>query len=234
MMIPVPAKEIIPKLLINNTRAIMKFLLTMIYVVVAAFSTAAATVEFDFTTGYEDTEYVIGNIVKDGVTIRMSAGTGSKAPQWFSRGMAVRIFSGNNIEVNANEEIESVKFDFSGPQYVFKMGTSGPRVNPGSYELCEDGVSGVWTVGATKGILVAGGVDAHARVQKITVVTQDPSGVGSIANEDDGVHVENNKIVAPSGAVIYNMNGTEVSGDTEESGLYLVRLKNGRVVKVCK
>lgn len=148
--------------------------------------------------------------------------------------MAVRIFSGNNIEVNAHEEIESVKFDFSGPQYVFKMGTSGPRVNPGSYELCEDGVSGVWTVGATKGILVAGGVDAHARVQKITVVTQDPSGVGSIANEDDGVHVENNKIVAPSGAVIYNMNGTEVSGDTEESGLYLVRLKNGRVVKVCK
>lgn len=212
----------------------MKFLLTMISVVVAAFSTVAATVEFDFTTGYEDTEYVIGNIVKDGVTIRMSAGTGSKAPQWFSRGMAVRIFSGNNIEVNANEEIESVKFDFSGPQYVFKMGTSGPRVNPGSYELCEDGVSGVWTVGATKGILVAGGVDAHARVQKITVVTQDPSGVGSIANEDDGVHVENNKIVAPSGAVIYNMNGTEVSGDTEESGLYLVRLKNGRVVKVCK
>lgn len=148
--------------------------------------------------------------------------------------MAVRIFSGNNIEVNAHEEIESVKFDFSDPQYVFKMGTSGPRVNPGSYELCEDGVSGVWTVGATKGILVAGGVDAHARVQKITVVTQDPSGVGSIANEDDGVHVENNKIVAPSGAVIYNMNGTEVSGDTEESGLYLVRLKNGRVVKVCK
>ena len=212
----------------------MKFLLTMISVVVAAFSTVAATVEFDFTTGYEDTEYVIGNIVKDGVTIRMSAGTGSKAPQWFSRGMAVRIFSGNNIEVTANEEIESVKFDFSGPQYVFKMGTSGPRVNPGSYELCEDGVSGVWTVGATKGILVAGGVDAHARVQKITVVTQDPSGVGSIANEDDGVHVENNKIVAPSGAVIYNMNGTEVSGDTEESGLYLVRLKNGRVVKVCK
>lgn len=212
----------------------MKFLLTMISVVVAAFSTVAATVEFDFTTGYEDTEYVIGNIVKDGVTIRMSAGTGSKAPQWFSRGMAVRIFSGNNIEVNANEEIESVKFDFSGPQYVFKMGTSGPRVNPGSYELCEDGVSDVWTVGATKGILVAGGVDAHARVQKITVVTQDPSGVGSIANEDDGVHVENNKIVAPSGAVIYNMNGTEVSGDTEESGLYLVRLKNGRVVKVCK
>lgn len=212
----------------------MKFLLTMISVVVAAFSTVAATVEFDFTTGYEDTEYVIGNIVKDGVTIRMSAGTGSKAPQWFSRGMAVRIFSGNNIEVNANEEIESVKFDFSGPQYVFKMGTSGPRVNPGSYELCEDGVSGVWTVGATKGILVAGGVDAHARVQKITVVTQDPSGVGSIANEDDGMHVENNKIVAPSGAVIYNMNGTDVSGDTEESGLYLVRLKNGRVVKVCK
>lgn len=101
--------------------------------------------------------------------------------------MAVRIFSGNNIEVNAHEEIESVKFDFSDPQYVFKMGTSGPRVNPGSYELCEDGVSGVWTVGATKGILVAGGVDAHARVQKITVVTQDPSGVGSIANEDDGV-----------------------------------------------
>lgn len=212
----------------------MKFLLTMISVVVAAFSTVAATVEFDFTTGYEDTEYVIGNIVKDGVTIRMSAGTGSKAPQWFSRGMAVRIFSGNNIEVNAHEEIESVKFDFSDPQYVFKMGTSGPRVNPGSYELCEDGVSGVWTVGATKGILVAGGVDAHARVQKITVVTQDPSGVGSIANEDDGVHVENNKIVAPSGAVIYNMNGTDVSGDTEESGLYLVRLKNGRVVKVCK
>lgn len=148
--------------------------------------------------------------------------------------MAVRIFSGNNIEVNAHEEIESVKFDFSDPQYVFKMGTSGPRVNPGSYELCEDGVSGVWTVGATKGILVAGGVDAHARVQKITVVTQDPSGVGSIADEGDGVRVENNKIVAPAGAVIYNMNGTEVSGDTEESGLYLVRLKNGRVVKVCK
>lgn len=44
----------------------------MASVVASMFPMAAATVEFDFTTGYDDTEYVTGDIVKDGVTVRMT------------------------------------------------------------------------------------------------------------------------------------------------------------------
>lgn len=158
---------------------------------------------------------------------------GSKAPQWFSRGMAVRIFSGNNIDVRANETIESVKFDFSSSEYVFKMGTSAPKVSPGSYKLCEDGVSGIWTVGAGKGTLVAGGADAHVRVQKITVVTKDESGIHTVTNDGEDVHLAGNMIEIPAGATIYNISGMSVSGENVGTGLYLVRLNSGQVVKVC-
>ena len=57
-----------------------------------AFTGHAAIVEFNFISGYEDTEYVTEAIEKDGVTIRMANGSGNRAPQWYSRGMAVRIW----------------------------------------------------------------------------------------------------------------------------------------------
>lgn len=56
------------------------------------FTGHAAFVEFDFTSGYEDIEYVTEAIEKDGVKIRMTNGSGNRAPQWYSRGMAVRIW----------------------------------------------------------------------------------------------------------------------------------------------
>lgn len=106
------------------------FLLSLFVVAVYASAASAAVVEFDFTTGYEDTEYVTEPIERDGVTIRMTNGSGSRAPQWYSRGMAVRIYAGNNIDVTAGETIRSVTFVFADTQNVFKMGTSGPKVQP--------------------------------------------------------------------------------------------------------
>lgn len=52
----------------------------------------------------------------------MTNGSGNSAPQWYSRGMAVRIYAGNNIDVSANEAIKSVTFSFVDNQNVFKMG----------------------------------------------------------------------------------------------------------------
>lgn len=197
-----------------------------------AFTGTAAVVEFDFTTGYEDTEYVTEPIERDGVTIRMSNGSGSHAPQWYSRGTAVRIYAGNNIDVSAKETIKSVTFTFADTQYVFKMGTSGPKVKPGKYVLNEDGLSGVWTVGANRGTLIAGGVDAHARIRKITVETESGSGVNAVINDEEGVYVEGNAIVAPEGSLIYNARGLRVNGENVENGLYVVCTGDGRVVKV--
>lgn len=209
-----------------------KFLLSLLVVAAYAFTGTAAVVEFDFTTGYEDTEYMTEAIEKGGVTIRMTNGSGSRAPQWYSRGMAVRIYAGNNIDVSAKETIKSVTFSFSDTQNVFKMGTSGPKVKPGKYVLNEDGLSGTWTVGANKGTLIAGGVDAHARVQKITVETDSGSGVNAAVNDEDGVYVEGNTIVAPAGSLIYNAGGMPVNGENVVNGLYVVCTGDGRVVKV--
>lgn len=197
-----------------------------------AFTGTAAVVEFDFTTGYEDTEYVTEPIERDGVTIRMSNGSGSHAPQWYSRGTAVRIYAGNNIDVSAKEAIKSVTFTFADTQNVFKMGTSGPKVKPGKYVLNEDGLSGVWTVGANRGTLIAGGVDAHARIRKITVETESGSGVNAVINDEEGVYVEGNAIVTPEGSLIYNARGLRVNGENVENGLYVVCTGDGRVVKV--
>lgn len=209
-----------------------KFLLSLLVVAAYAFTGTAAVVEFDFTTGYEDTEYMTEAIEKGGVTIRMTNGSGSRAPQWYSRGMAVRIYAGNNIDVSAKETIKSVTFSFSDTQNVFKMGTSGPKVKPGKYVLNEDGLSGTWTVGANKGTLIAGGVDAHARIQKITVETDSGSGVNAAVYDDDGVYVEGNTIVAPAGSLIYNAAGMPVNGENVVNGLYVVHTGDGRVVKV--
>lgn len=208
------------------------FLLSLFVVAVYASAASAAVVEFDFTTGYEDTEYVTEPIERDGVTIRMTNGSGSRAPQWYSRGMAVRIYAGNNIDVTAGETIRSVTFVFADTQNVFKMGTSGPKVKPGRYELNKDGLSGVWTVGANKGTLIAGGVDAHARIQKITVETDSGSGVDAVSDDGEGVYVEGNTIVAPEGSLIYNADGMRVNGENVVNGLYVVCLGDGRVVKV--
>lgn len=209
-----------------------KFLLSLFVAAAYAFTGTAAVVEFDFTTGYEDTEYVTEPIERDGVTIRMSNGSGSHAPQWYSRGTAVRIYAGNNIDVSAKETIKSVTFTFADTQNVFKMGTSGPKVKPGKYVLNEDGLSGVWTVGANRGTLIAGGVDAHARIRKITVETESGSGVDAVINDEEGVYVEGNAIVAPEGSLIYNARGLRVNGENVENGLYVVCTGDGRVVKV--
>lgn len=209
-----------------------KILLSLFIVVVSTFTGAAAIVEFDFTTGYEDTEYITEAIERDGVTIRMTSGTGSHAPQWYSRGAAVRIFAGNNIDVSAKETIKSVTFSFADTQNVFKMGTSGPKVKPGKYELNNDGMSGVWTVGANKGTLIAGGVDAHARIRKITVETESESGVNDVINDGEGICVVDNTIVAPEGSLIYNAAGMRVSGANVVKGLYVVCAADGGVVKV--
>lgn len=209
-----------------------KFLLSLFVVAAYTFTGTAAVVEFDFTTGYEDTEYVTEAIEKDGVTIRMTNGSGSRAPQWYSRGMAVRIYAGNNIDVSAKETIKSVTFSFADTQNVFKMGTSSPKVKPGKYELNEDGLSGVWTVRASKGTLIAGGVDGHARIQKITVETDSEAGVNEVINDEEGVYVEGNTIVAPDGALIYNAHGMCVNGENVVTGLYVVCIGDGRVVKV--
>lgn len=209
-----------------------KILLSIVAVAVAAFTGSAAIVEFDFTTGYEDTEYITEPIVKDGVTIRMTDGSGSRAPQWYSRGTAVRIYAGNNIDVSAKETIKSVTFKFADTQNIFKMGTSSPKVKPGKYELNEDGISGVWTVGANRGTLIAGGVDAHARIQKITVESDSESGIEGIGGEKTEVYVEGNSIIAPVGSQIYNAGGMRVTGNAASPGLYLVRTPEGRLIKL--
>lgn len=209
-----------------------KSLLSLFVAAVCTFTGTAAIVEFDFTTGYEDTEYVTQAIERDGVTIRMTNGSGNRAPQWYSRGKAVRIFAGNNIDVSATETIKSVTFSFADTENVFKMGTSSPKVKPGKYELNKDGLSGVWTLDAKRGTLIAGGADSHARIQKITVETNSSSGVNAVIKDEEGVYVEGNTIFAPEGSLIYNASGMRINGENAANGMYIVCIGNGRVVKV--
>lgn len=162
----------------------------------------------------------------------MSMGSGSRAPQWYARGTAVRFYAGNNLDVSANETIESVTFYFADSQYIFKMGTSSPKVKPGKYELNKDGMSGIWTVGATKGTLIGGGADAHARIQKIAVETDSEGAVDAVDCDEAKVYVEGNTIVAPAGSLIYTASGMRVTGRNAAEGLYLIRVGNGRVVKL--
>lgn len=199
----------------------------------AAVQLRATTVEFDFTSGYDNTEYVIEDIIKEGVTIKMSSNGSDKGPQWYSQGTGVRLYGGNIIKVSANENIRSVTFTFSEEKFHFGSGTSAPKVTPGSYS--QEGATGIWLVGASTGTLRVGGVDAHARVQKITVETGtgEISGTPDISSENpEQVYVDGKTIVAPEGAAVYDLNGRPADPKNPARGLYIVRLSDGKAVKV--
>lgn len=185
----------------------------------AVMPVAAETVEFDFSTGYENTQYVIEDIIRGGVTLKMSSNGNSKGPVWYSSGAALRLYGGNTVSVAANEKIQSVTFTFSEEKYSFHKGTSAPKVTPGSYS--QDGATGVWTVGISSGTLRVGGVNAESRVRKITVVTGE-EGTNSV--EEIGA--------AAAAKEVYSLNGVRVQGEKLQSGVYLVRYADGKVEKV--
>lgn len=212
-----------------------KLLFAAAILAAVAIQLQAATVEFDFTSGYENTEYVIEDIVKDGVTIKMSNNGSDKGPQWYSQGTAVRLYGGNVIKVTANENIHSVTFTFSEEKFLFGNGTSAPKVTPGSYS--QEGTTGVWLVGASTGTLRVGGVEHQARVQKITVVTgtSGESGVTDVSSEGSKeVFVGGNTIVAPAGSTVYDTNGMQFDPANPAKGLFIVRLPDGKAVKIMK
>lgn len=197
-----------------------QILLSMVAMVAGAVMPAAAeTVEFDFSTGYENSQLMIQDIVKDGVTLKMSGNGGSKDPAWYSSGAALRLYGGNLIKVSANVKIQSVTITFSEDRYCFHQGTSGPKVTPGSYT--QSGTEGVWTLGASSGTLRVGGVDSEARVRKLIVVTGE-GGTNSVE-----------EIEAAEGArEVYTLSGVRVREDNLQSGVYVVRYGDGKVEKI--
>lgn len=197
-----------------------QILLSMVAMVAGAvMPVAAETVEFDFSTGYENSQLMIQDIVKDGVTLKMSGNGGSKDPAWYSSGAALRLYGGNSMKVSANVKIQSVTITFSEEKYCFHQGTSAPKVSPGSYS--QKGTEGVWTLGASSGTLRVGGVNAESRVRKITVVTGE-GGTDSV--EEIGA--------AAAAREVYSLNGVRVQGEKLQSGVYLVRYADGKVEKV--
>ncbi|MBR6489331.1 MAG: chitobiase/beta-hexosaminidase C-terminal domain-containing protein, partial [Muribaculaceae bacterium] len=118
-------------------------------------------VMFDYRTGKEFAQSNGDDMEqssKKGITIDFGGGSNtSNTPKWYSSNNGnARVYVNNTITVNAGElAIESVSFTFEGTNSL-----SNPSVQPGSYD------NGVWSVGATSGVLTA---DKTARIATITV-----------------------------------------------------------------
>lgn len=102
----------------------------------AVMPVAAETVESDFSTGCENSQLMIQDIVKDGVTLKMSGNGGSKDPALYSSGAALRLYGGNSMKAPANVKIQSVAITFSEEKHCFHQ---GPRAGGEAAERCLSG-----------------------------------------------------------------------------------------------
>ncbi|MDE6050010.1 MAG: Ig-like domain-containing protein, partial [Paramuribaculum sp.] len=81
---------------------------------------------------------------------------------------------------------------------------------------------------ATITATTANGLTASCEV----TVTAKPAGIDGVDSDDAQVWVEGGKIVAPDGSEVFDLNGRRVKPTGISSGIYLVRVPNGKTVKI--
>ncbi|MDE6049635.1 MAG: Ig-like domain-containing protein [Paramuribaculum sp.] len=64
-------------------------------------------------------------------------------------------------------------------------------------------------------------------------VKEKPAGIVGVEGESqDAVRVEGDKLIAPEGSAIYDLNGRRVNANGLRPGIYIVRMFNGKSMKV--
>ncbi|MDE7451835.1 MAG: Ig-like domain-containing protein, partial [Paramuribaculum sp.] len=90
-------------------------------------------------------------------------------------------------------------------------------------------VTGIKAGTATITASTANGLTATCTV----TVKEKPAGIGGVEGESqDAVRVEGDKLIAPEGSAIYDLNGRRVNANGLRPGIYIVRMFNGKSMKV--
>ncbi|MDE7078177.1 MAG: hypothetical protein K2O55_06350, partial [Alistipes sp.] len=119
----------------------------------AALAEGTAEVEFDLTSGYENTEAVTSITLPDvPVSIALSKATGSTDPAWYSTGTGVRTYKNNTITFSG-ATILKIEFTFSGTSYN---------------QLSAEGYKGTTWTGESNNVVFTG--IGTSRIQKIQVI----------------------------------------------------------------
>ena len=200
----------------------MKKLLTLLLAVAAAISAQAATINFDFTTGYTDQQANV-TVENSGVTIAFAKGTGNVPPVWLASTTNMRVYPGNTITFSASNKITAIVITFASDDRTFTKGTStAPTVSVGEY--AESGTQGTWQGSANTITLTANGSKGHARINAIAV-TIEGEAQGTVPNpviSPDGTlfskSIEVNIACEDTNASIYYT--LDESDPTAESTLY--------------
>ena len=182
-------------------------LLTLALLTMSAW--AQTTVNFDFSSGYENAQEVTSVYDEaNGVTIAFAKGTSSNAPAWYTTGQAVRVYAGGTITVSADQTIVAIEFTFGTGD-----NTNAITSNPAGYSEPK------WTGAANEVTFTVGGSSKHRRI----------AGIAVTLSEDTPVTP---KVDAP----VFNPNGgmltqestaVTVSCATENSSIQLYQVVDG-------
>lgn len=182
-------------------------LLTLALLTMSAW--AQTTVNFDFTSGYENAQEVTSVYDEvNGVTIAFAQGTGSTAPKWYNTGKAIRVYGGGTITVSADQTIVAIEFTFGTGD-----NTNAITSNPAGYSEPK------WTGADDEVVFTVGGTSGHRRIAGIAVTLNDATPITP-------------KVDAP----VFNPNGglltqestaVTVSCATENSSIQLYQVVDG-------
>lgn len=184
----------------------MKQLTTLFVTLFLAAMAQAATVNFDFTTGYTDQQANV-TVENSGVTIAFAKGTGNVPPVWLASSANMRVYPGNTLTINADAKITAIEITFSGSDRTFTKGTStAPTVSVGDY--AESGATGSWIGNANSVTFTANGSKGHARVNAIAVTVEGDI-QGSVPNP----------VISPAGTLFSPSIEVSITCDDEDADI---------------
>ncbi len=182
-------------------------LLTLALLTMSAW--AQTTVNFDFTSGYENAQEVTSVYDEaNGVTIAFAKGTGSNAPAWYTTGQAVRVYAGGTITVSADQTIVAIEFTFGTGD-----NTNAITSDPAGYSEPK------WTGSANEVTFTVGGTSKHRRIAGIAVTLND--GTPITPKVDAPVFNPNGGLLTQESTAV------TVSCATENSSIQLYQVVDG-------
>lgn len=141
---------------------------------------AEKTVTFDFTAcGYSDQEEVASKIIIP-ITIAFNKGSGDNAPKYYSKGTAIRAYSGNTITVSVDGGIiSSIAFTFGSDDKTNKIISSN-----GTF------TTNKWTGKESSVVFTIDGKSGHRRISKMAVTyTETETEEHTHATTDSWIHM---------------------------------------------
>lgn len=140
----------------------MKKLLTLLMTTLLCAGAWAGEVTIDLTAqGYNNSESVT-TVTQDGITLTFAGGTNaSSSPKYYTSGTSVRMYTGNTLTINAEDNITAIAITTDG-NYTFANGSFD------SGTMGDDKRS--WT-GSAKTVVYTCG-NTQTRIQTITITTE--------------------------------------------------------------